>query len=119
MDVPPVRPPLPAPNSARNIAILGAAIAVVGFAWFALARGELTGTLLGACCGLGGILLIAVAYLGQRALSPMPGAPVPPAVAAPGQPLAPPEAEYVCGKCGADLRPGATFCSKCGEPVED
>jgi regulator of protease activity HflC (stomatin/prohibitin superfamily) len=55
----------------------------------------------------------------QAALPPAPGAdegPVPPAdegEESPGED----EAAVLCKNCGAQLRPGATFCSKCGASV--
>ncbi len=110
VDVPPAK--LPSPNSARNIVILGIVVIVVGVGVVVAFLGNLTGMLAGACCGLGGAFLIALALLGQRALRqrPVPGVSPPTAMA---------EEQYVCGKCGADLAPGAKFCGKCGEPVEE
>lgn len=118
LDALPATAPIPVPRgptqpSARNVIIMGGTIVVLGAVIVVLTLGNLTGTLAGGCCGLGGILLIAVALLGRRGLRPLPVGTTP--GAAPTEP----EAEWVCGKCGADLRPGATFCGTCGEPVEE
>jgi len=95
------------------MAIAGIAVIVIAAGVVVASRGDPTGTLAGACCGVGGVLLVAIALLGRRALRAR-VLPAAPASAAP-----PAEPEYVCGKCGADLAPGATVCEKCGEPVED
>lgn len=54
----------------------------------------------------------------QPVVTPPPAPPVPPA--APATPMAPPPtvmAPMVCKSCGAALKPGARFCTKCGTAV--
>jgi len=55
--------------------------------------------------------------LAEAAPPPPPPAPPPPAAApAARRPVSATDPQY-CGKCGAPLRPGASFCAGCGSPV--
>ncbi len=100
------------------MALLGLLTVVVGFLIPLATAGDAFGTYLGACCLLVGLLVLSLAGLGyytfrrRAALGATGGG-------AESATVAPSPVEWVCGACGADLRPDAKFCGECGEPVEE